>query len=295
MSQARVTSAAARWRAQVIARARQMDAAYAALGRSSADYWERRAARFHAATRESGSRDPLFPRLLAAVRPDDRLLDVGAGSGRFALPLARHVREVIAVEPSAAMRRRLEAEAASQGLTNLTIVPTRWEQAPLLTAEVVLCAHVLYPLPDIVPFLARLDAAAQRECFVYLRERHLDELTSAAWERWHGEPRCLPPTGSDALAVLQEMGIAAEAERVEAPTSWRYASLEEAETEFLEHLILPDTPAVRRELRRWLAGWLVPADGGWAAPLPSVPALIIRWRPTGATHSGEPAPAARAE
>jgi SAM-dependent methyltransferase len=270
--------AAARWRALVRARAAQMDAAYAALGRTSADYWERRAGRFHARTRERGTSDPLFARLRAALRPSDTLLDVGAGAGRFSLPLAPLVREVIAVEPAPAMRERLAAEAAARGVTNLTVVPARWQDAPALAADVVLCAHVLYPLPDAAPFLRRLDAATRRECYVYLRERHPDEWSSPAWERWHGEPRRLGPAGGDALAVLHELGIPAEVEWVDNTSNWQYADLDEAEASYLDDLILPDEPAVRRELRAWLAAWLVPRAGGLAAPIDRLPAGIIRWR-----------------
>jgi SAM-dependent methyltransferase len=270
--------AAACWRAIVQARAAQMDAAYAALGRTSADYWDRRAGRFHARTRERGASNPLFARLRAAVRADDRVLDVGAGTGRFALALAPHAREVLAVEPAAAMRERLAAEAERRGVTNLTVIAARWQDAPPLAADVVLCAHVLYPLPDVVSFLTRLDAATGRECFVYLRERHPDAWSSPAWERWHGEPRRLGPTASDALAVLHEMGIPAQVEWVENASNWRYADLDEAETTFLDDLILPDTPEVRRELRAWLADWLVAEDGCLAAPIASLPAGIIRWR-----------------
>jgi SAM-dependent methyltransferase len=255
-----------------------MDAAYAALGRTSADYWERRAGRFHARTRERGERDPLFVRLRAAVRPDDTVLDVGAGTGRFALPQAPHVREVLAVEPTPAMRERLATEAAQRGVANLTVVPARWQDAPQLAADVVLCAHVLYPLPDAAAFLARLDATTRRECFVYLRERHPDEWSSPAWERWHGEPRRLGPVASDALAVLRELGIPAEVEWVENTSNWRYADIDEAEAVFLDDLILPDEPAVRAHLRAWLKDWLVPRDGGLAAPIATLPAGILHWR-----------------
>src|SRR5690348_2508226 len=37
--------------------------------------------------------------LLTYARPEDVWLDVGAGGGRYALPLARRVREVIALDP----------------------------------------------------------------------------------------------------------------------------------------------------------------------------------------------------
>src|SRR3954454_20691501 len=45
------------------------------------------------------------------LRPADTFVDIGAGAGRFALPLAEIVREVVAVEPSSVMRAALTEDA----------------------------------------------------------------------------------------------------------------------------------------------------------------------------------------
>src|SRR5262249_6852988 len=54
---------------------------------------------FVADARRTG--DEALDVLRELARPDDRWLDIGAGAGRYALPLATDVAEVIAVEPSA--------------------------------------------------------------------------------------------------------------------------------------------------------------------------------------------------
>ena len=51
--------------------------------------------------------EPALDALLAMATPDETWLDIGAGAGRYALPLALRVREVVAVEPSGGMRRAL--------------------------------------------------------------------------------------------------------------------------------------------------------------------------------------------
>jgi len=58
-----VQSALERWQELLTARAQQMDAAYARLGRTSADFWERRASGFHRLTKATVSNDPQTTRI----------------------------------------------------------------------------------------------------------------------------------------------------------------------------------------------------------------------------------------
>jgi SAM-dependent methyltransferase len=62
----------------------------------------------------------------AALRPADRVLDVGCGNGRTSVDAARRARsgEVLGVDLSAAMLRTARARAEAEGLTNV-----RFEQA----------------------------------------------------------------------------------------------------------------------------------------------------------------------
>src|SRR4051812_25458488 len=119
-------SAIERWKALIDARAQQMNAAYAQIGSSSADYWNRRAQGFHRATKDRTSSDPLFQKLRQIVTPGMTVLDVGAGTGRFTLALAPLVKQVIAVEPNTAMLGYLEQDAAVQELTNISAIASIW-------------------------------------------------------------------------------------------------------------------------------------------------------------------------
>jgi FkbM family methyltransferase len=58
------------------------------------------------------------------------VVDLGAGSGRFALAVAPHVRRVIAVDVSPAMVAHLERRVQASGITNVEVV-----QAGLLSYE----------------------------------------------------------------------------------------------------------------------------------------------------------------
>src|ERR1700730_2003967 len=105
-------TAVERWDALLQARAQQMDAAYARLGRTSADFWDRRAHGFHRVTKDTIQQDPLFQRLHQGVPPETHVLDVGAGTGRFTLALAPQAQHVTAVEPNSSMLNYLRQDAS---------------------------------------------------------------------------------------------------------------------------------------------------------------------------------------
>lgn len=271
-------SSVERWQAIIDARARQMDAAYARLGRTSADFWDRRAQNFHRATKDRVLSDPFYQCVLKVVSPSTTVLDVGAGTGRFSLEFARLARHVIAVEPNAAMLDYLRRDAQEQALTNITYIQTAWQDAPHdLQADIVICSHVLYPIRDIAPFLAKLDQAATQTCYIYMRATPMDVLTAPIWKHFHGEDRCLPTGYIHALDILYEMGIYANVEIVRQPPTLRFPSLDQAVEEELEQLILPDDQRTRDELRRLLQDWLVEQDGALVPPVREMVSAIIYW------------------
>jgi SAM-dependent methyltransferase len=265
-------TATERWEAILKARAQQMDAAYARLGRTSADFWDRRARGFHRATRDTTATDPFLSRLKSEVSGQTTILDVGAGTGRFALALAPQVGHITAVEPNASMLDYMRRDASAQGLSNISYVQTTWQAAPSDTgADLVICSHVLYPILDIEPFLRKLLAAARQVCYIYMRARHIDALTGHLWQHFHGDERRQPPGYIHALDVLFEMGVYANVEIVRHPLSMSFPSLEAAVDELQEQLILPADEATRSELKRLLEGWLVERN---ATLLPPVEDMI---------------------
>ncbi len=269
-----------RWQALIDARAQQMDAAYTELGRTSADFWDRRARGFHRATKDTAGSDPLFQRLQQVVTPQMDVLDVGAGTGRFALALAPQSRQVIAVEPNATMLSYLRQDATEKDIANITYVPTTWQEAPAdLSGDILICSHVLYPIRDIEAFLAKMRKATRQFCYIYMRAVHFDHITNPLWQHFHGSERALPPTYIHALDVMYDMGIYADVEIVKMPQTMRYPSIEIALDEMQEQLILPGDEQTRAELRKLLDGWLVERDGVLTPPVNELICAILRMRP----------------
>ena len=163
--------------------------------------------------------------LLGLARPNDVWLDIGAGAGRYALPLARHVRKVVAIEPSPGMAGALAEVAADHGIANVRQVAARWpmEQAP--AGDVALMAHVGYDIERIGPFLDAMEAAAP--CRVALLMEQQPAMAAAPfWAAIYGEPRIPLPALPEFLDVLEARGAAPTVARLPA-TPARYGSFDE--------------------------------------------------------------------
>lgn len=83
------------------------------------------------------------------VRPEDTLLDVGAGTGRFAIPLARQIKQLTALDHARPMLDILQQKMWEQQLSNIEIVEVAWEFAQVMPHDVVLAAWSLYRQLDL--------------------------------------------------------------------------------------------------------------------------------------------------
>ena len=87
--------------------------------------WDKRAASF--ATRNVGTSyvSLLLERL--PLGPDRTILDMGAGPGTLAIPLAGQVRSVTAVDYSAGMLEVLTRQAQAKNIRNIRTIQGAWE------------------------------------------------------------------------------------------------------------------------------------------------------------------------
>ncbi|MCB0045197.1 MAG: class I SAM-dependent methyltransferase [Caldilineaceae bacterium] len=125
-------------------------------------HWERRAVRYAEEACLPGRYEATLAALTELVRPTDTLLDVGAGAGRFALPLAAHVQQVTALDQAAPMLDILRAKADAEGIANVQLLRAAWEDATVEPHDVVLAAWSLYRQPDLVVSMQKLIAATRR-------------------------------------------------------------------------------------------------------------------------------------
>jgi len=153
------------------------------------DRWRGVARRLDSGTQDP---DPLLDHVLARLTPEITVLDVGAGIGRWTLPIARRVRRVTAVEPLFGMRQVLVERATAQGVANLDVLDAPWLTAQVPPHDAVVAAHATYTTTDLLGFVGKMEACARQSCYLALRVPAYDgiigELSERINRRWHDSP-----------------------------------------------------------------------------------------------------------
>lgn len=268
MTDPQQTKAACDWAAMVDAHLTQTDRLRQAMRQE--DEWQGRSKGFRPHRRDR-DKDPAIDAVLEYVQPEDTVIDVGAGGGRLAIPMAQRCRRVIAVEISEAMRSELAAQASELGVENVTIVPCTWQEAEVEPADLVLCSHVLYAVRDIEPWVQKMAAKAIRRVVAVVFDRTVPPNMHALWEPVHGEKRLQLPSMTQFEALLSELGIEYDKRMLPERQDRTYASLDDAVTRAVRHLHVVDGTEEHDRLRAALEDGLVDIQGGmqlrWATPM----------------------------
>jgi SAM-dependent methyltransferase len=193
------------------------------------DPWAYPVGHFVRAAEEALVRDtPSLRRALQGLQVGGTVLDVGCGAGAASLPLAMHASQLTGVDESAAMLHAYATRAAALGVAH-DEVEGRWPdvaaEAPI--ADVVLCHHVLYNVPDLVRFAEELTSHAGRRVVVEMTAEHPRSWESPLWRELHRIERPLRPTADDAVEVLTELGLAVSIDRWTRAPSFAAATRDE--------------------------------------------------------------------
>ncbi|HEY6012648.1 MAG TPA: NTP transferase domain-containing protein [Candidatus Limnocylindrales bacterium] len=212
--------------------------------------------------------DPILNALLGLVRSGDRWLDVGAGAGRFALPIARALDpsggSVVALDASPSMLEGLREIAEDYAIENIRTVEARWPPADpgAFDADVALIAHVGYDVEAIGDFLEALESAAGRLCVAVLTQQPPAAAADPFWPAVHDEPRSALPALPELLELLRARGREPSVVRI--PGEPRRFESREALAGFVQRQLWIDPAGGKAARLQAALDGLAVADGeGW--------------------------------
>lgn len=245
---------------------------------SDDDFWQPYAQFFRQDPRREG--DPVLDALLPMASAAHTALDVGGGAGRLALPLALRCRHVAIVEPSASMIAHLRESAADAGISNYSVVQATWEDADVAPADLALCAHVLYGVADIEPFIRKLEASANALVVILSFVESPMTRISAFWQPVHGEPRIDMPALPELVAALWHMDIYPDVRMLAPIPPDRFETREVALAQLRNRLyVKPDTPQDARLQAAMNDLLLENAEGVWVKGVTHTQQGFISWTP----------------
>lgn len=273
------------WAARVQANAEQVDRFREVP--DGADFYAPVTGLFRADPRRTD--EPVLDALLRLIEPGETWIDIGAGAGRYALPIALALApsggRVIALDASHGMLDALLDVQTEHGVTDVEVIESRWpppdgSSLERYAADVALIAHVGYDIESIGPFVRAMESVARRLCVAVLMERQPSSIADACWPPVHGEARVALPALPDFVELLGARGRQPAVEMLQREPR-RFASRDDLDGFLRRQLWIEPGGAADDRFRAALDGLIVvDADGGVGLrgqqPLPIG---VVTWDP----------------
>lgn len=204
-----------------------------------------------------GRRDTLLDKVISELTPGSTVLDIGAGTGRWSIPLAKAAAKVTAVDPSAAMLDILKRNAAESGVTDkIEIIQKTWEEAEVAVNDVVVSFHAMYMSADFAGFIHKMETHTKKRCYLGLRHFPIDGIIQELSLKIHGTIHD-SPNFIIGYNALYQMGIYANVLIEDFRHNWTDDTLDTAFNRAKRHLILENDNSndslIRDTLKRRLA------------------------------------------
>lgn len=241
-----------------------------------------KAKEFHRATnrrwaKPDSTQDFIVSRLDAT--PGSTLLDIGAGTGSWAVLLSPHARRITAVDASSTMIDAMRENLSTAGVTNVDVVQGSWPNVQVAPHEYTLCSHGMYGSPDLPAFIRRIEQVTRRTCFLVLRAPTPDGIMAEAALRIWGHPYDSANFQVCYNALLQ-MGIFPNVQIADSGlwSPWKNSSLDEALNETKRRFGLSAPSEHDEFLTDLLRRRLTLEDGQYVWPR-SVRSALVYWDP----------------
>lgn len=173
------------------------------------DKWKDRSRKFYERVKERWLKpDPHRDFVVSNISSysDATVLDIGAGTGAWAIFLAKYARKVTAIEPSQEMRSILEENLKKGSICNVEVMDNFWPTSGIEHHDFTLASHSVYGCEDLKGFVKAMNEATRCTCFMLLRAPDHNGLMAMAAERIWGVPYD-SPNFQVAYNVMLQMGL----------------------------------------------------------------------------------------
>lgn len=245
--------------------------------------WNQKAAEYEGDMKHSNR--ALFVEKILQHNPKT-IVDVGAGTGVFAIPLARKAEKVVVVEPSTGMLDILRGKAEDEGLTNIEYINSRWEDVTTHELhqyncgkyDAVICSHALYYITDLHHSLRKMNDISSGSVHLLTGGSHNinSQDHSRLWARIHGKPAPAYPDYSCLYMVLREIGLHPNIEMLNACAKKHITSMDDLYDRWKEYLEIDSemTDDQKDAIREYVAGRITEENGEQYLEWKSQDALI---------------------
>jgi SAM-dependent methyltransferase len=220
--------------------------------------------------------DPLLDFVIQSIDNQTTVLDIGSGSGRWAVPLTGKAKSVTAVEPSEEMLEVIRGKIQS-GPGTIKLVKSSWEDAQVDIHDIAVCAHAMYNSPDLAQFVGKMERHVRQTCYLAVRLPVADGVISELYKSIHGS---IYDSTNAVIAynALYSLGIYANVLVEKGIVRWVNNTLEEAFDRAKRHLHLESNNKYDQLLRDTLRKRLTQTDKGYVWP-DGMRSALLYWSP----------------
>ena len=247
---------------------------------ADSDHWRGKAQAFDDGVKERWVKPDSHRDFILSLLRDSKdatVLDIGAGTGGWAVPMARLARRVTAIEPSSEMIRFMKQNLEQEAIRNVEVVQGTWPDGRkgVGTHDFSLCSHSMYGCPDLPSFVHAMSDATRKTCLMLMRAPSHDGIMARAAMRIWGQPHD-SPNFQVAYGAMLQMGVYAHVfmGTLDQWKPWTSASLEEAVAEVKRRLGLASPSEHDPFLRDLIGSRLNWQEGKYVWPREVRPVLM---------------------
>ncbi len=176
-----------------------------------------------------------------------RVLDVGAGTGHFTIPLAAAGHEVTAIEPSPAMMEILKAKIGPELAPRIHLCQSGWESWEGGMSDALICVHAIYGMKEIAAALEKMKRLSEKAVLL-VKADHGSRTLSEIIRNGISIRRCSTGFPIDIESALNGLGIPFTVRSVSQVRTSRFADLDAEADYYRYHLGLDagTTGAIRK-------------------------------------------------